>query len=498
MQTKEKSRTMPTDARKPRLLHPYPPLDPTLDLRPAILISAIAVAAFHLAFEYPPLAMLMAIFLFCIFRLASVRTSRIAFYLGLGIGLAIYAPQLWFFAGIFKAAAIALWLIAAIWIALFLLLSRICLQLLPRTAAILAMPILWTGLEYFRSELYYFRFSWLSPGMAFSSTPMLFWPGVYGVGFFLMLAIAMVHLLPPKARLITALLLLGLLAGAINGPKPKRQPRTIAADGPFIVGIQLEKVSDRDIRQALDDAITRYPQAELLVLSEYTFFGPPQKKITDWCRDHQRYLIVGGTQSVDPKSDQFHNTAFVIGPDGQIVFQQGKSVPIQFFADGLPANKQAIWDSPWGPLGLCICYDLSYTRVTDQLVRQGAGAIIAPTMDLISWGKREHELHARVGPTRAAEYAIPIVRVCSSGISQIVTRSGQITATAPFPGQGDTVAGPIAIQPRGRLPLDRILAPLCVAITAALTVALTVHTLRQRWTKAAAATGHYNTDYTEH
>ena len=44
---------------------------------------------------------------------------------------------------------------------------------------------------------------------------------------------------------------------------------------------------------------------------------------------------------------------------------------VSFMIDGKPAESQAIWESPWGKIGICICYDLSYTRVTDELVRQG-------------------------------------------------------------------------------------------------------------------------------
>ena len=97
-------------------------------------------------------------------------------------------------------------------------------------------------------------------------------------------------------------------------------------------------------------------------------------------------------------------------------------MPIQFFKDGLPAREQRLWDSPWGKIGLCICYDLSYARVTDRLVRLGAQAMIVPTMDVVDWGQREHELHARVAPIRSAEYGIPIFRVASSGISQWTDR----------------------------------------------------------------------------
>ncbi|MCA8956366.1 MAG: hypothetical protein KDC87_09840, partial [Planctomycetes bacterium] len=138
-------------------------------------------------------------------------------------------------------------------------------------------------------------------------------------------------------------------------------------------------------------------------------------------------------------------------------FEQTKSVPVQFFSDGEPAEAQHVWRSPWGRIGICICYDLGYTRVVDELIRQGAEALVVPTMDLQSWGRREHELHARVAPVRSREYGVSIFRVCSSGISQLV-RCGRVIAEAPFPGQGATLAGTLAMR-SGSLPLDRRFAP---------------------------------------
>ena len=155
----------------------------------------------------------------------------------------------------------------------------------------------------------------------------------------------------------------------------------------------------------------------------------------------------------------------MVGPTGEIVFHQGKSVPIQFFKDGLPAREQRLWESPWGRLGLCVCYDLSYTRVTDELVRSGAQAIIVPTMYVADWGRRQHELHARVAPVRAAEYGVPIFRVASSGISQLVDLSGHEFARAGFPGGGLMLAGEMQLGRHGSRPLDRWLAPACTSIT---------------------------------
>ncbi|HWI56739.1 MAG TPA: hypothetical protein VNZ22_05905, partial [Bacillota bacterium] len=118
-----------------------------------------------------------------------------------------------------------------------------------------------------------------------------------------------------------------------------------------------------------------------------------------------------------------------------------------------------------GKLGLCICYDLSYSRVTDRLVALGAQALIVPTMDVADWGERQHRLHARVAPLRAAEYGLPIFRLASSGISQAVDRSGQVVATAPCPADGAVLLNTLQVGPPGRLPVDRWLAPVCSGVT---------------------------------
>jgi apolipoprotein N-acyltransferase len=112
-------------------------------------------------------------------------------------------------------------------------------------------------------------------------------------------------------------------------------------------------------------------------------------------------------------------------------------------------------------------------------VEQGAQAILVPTMDAAHWGARQHDLHARIAPVRAAEYGVPVVRVCSSGISQIVEEDGWVQAEAPFPGFGSTIAGTVAPVPRGHLPPDRWLAPLAVAVTAAWIAWLFVRLVRR-------------------
>jgi apolipoprotein N-acyltransferase len=435
-----------------------------LTWKQALALVALAVASFHVAYGFSKCSFLIAVFLYCLCALTRLATDRRAFYFGLTIGILVYAPQLYFFYLIFGFAAIALWSVLAFWLGLFLLLARQCRQRFPMTVTALLIPFLWAGLEYFRSELYYFRFSWLNVGYVFSENPglpFMKYLGVYGAGFVLMAIMAWVALVRKRLLAVYAVCI-SLLAASLllkNRSVSNEPGRNRIA----VAGVQMEFPAQLEVPLMLDKLLQQNPDAQLLVLSEYTFDGPVPDRVKDWCRKNHRYLIVGGkSPATEP---QYYNTAFVIDPNGEIVFQQVKSVPIQFFKDGLPAKEQKVWDSPWGRIGICVCYDLSYARVTDELIRQGAQALIVPTMDVAEWGGHQHRLHARVAPVRAAEYGVPIFRVCSSGISQLIGRSGHVIATAPFPGDQAMIAGQLRLNEPGTRPFDRWLAPLAVFIT---------------------------------
>lgn len=447
-----------------------------LSFRNAFLWIAGAVPAFHAAYTIPGCGPLIFIYLFCLLQLARAATGRQAFYFGLGTGLLCVAPQLTCFWFVFGPTAIVLWIILAFWIGLFVALARLCLVRFGLTGGAILIPFIWTGLEYFRSELYYLRFSWLNVGYALAGSafrPVLSWAGMYGAGFFAMCVVLAVgltlfhwrafQLVNPPAILLTLVILVILFL--FSTTEKRRLP---IGKKVSVAGAQLEFPIPIEVVATLDKLLADDPSTELFVLSEYTFDGPVPDKVKAWCRQHQRYLIVGGKE--DAPNRTFYNTAYVVGPTGDVIFRQAKSVPIQFFKDGLPALEQKLWDSPWGKIGICICYDLSYTRVTDRLVRLGAQAIIVPTMDVADWGRRQHELHARVAPVRAAECGIPIFRLASSGISQCVTRSGQVTASAPFPGQKATLSGTLLLGRPGSLPLDRWVAPFATGVTGLLII----------------------------
>ncbi|HEX7578350.1 MAG TPA: nitrilase-related carbon-nitrogen hydrolase [Verrucomicrobiae bacterium] len=431
------------------------------------------MACFHGAYtslKYPAAGLLIFGYAYGLVRLTDQPSVRRAFYFGLAAGFLCFAPQLFFFWHIFNAAAVVLWLVLAFWIGLFAAIVCGSIRRWGKVKAAWLIPIVWTGIEYFRSELYYLKFSWLNVGCVFFN----FQPasvlsyGMYGIGFLIFAAAAIFFCKSQIKQIIRVwflILLFFIVAGAfiVQSDAALRFYARSAVSQLSIVGVQMEFPSEKVIPKMLDQAFAKNTNAPIFVLSEYTLDGPVPDSLKNWCREHSRYLVVGGEDPVG--ADNFYDTAFVVGTNGDIVFKQVKSVPIQFFKDGLPAPEQKVWDSPWGKIGICVCYDLSYTRVTDELVRQGAQLLIVPTMDIVEWGRHQHELHSRVAPVRAAEYGVPIFRVASSGISQAVAGGGHVVAQTSIPGSGEIFSAQLRLPMRGSLPLDRYLAPLCVALT---------------------------------
>lgn len=398
----------------------------------------------------------MLLYGICLATIAGSHSSRTSFYSGLAIGLAVASIQLQFLARIFGISAIVLWLIFSLWIAMFLLAARNTVRA-NRWAAAWLPGILWIGFEYFRSELYALRFSWVTPGLALVDSP---WANVLQGGQYLASGLLIgggfaVH----RDRVRGSLCCLAAVVAAVFMP--------VGTDDSLrqieLAGIQLEHPEQSTLPLFLNELDAAAPSADLLVLSEYTLDGPVPPEILDWCDDHDRTVVLGGKDVLD--NGQFYNTVFVVGPQGSLVHKQVKSVPIQFFADGLPAESETTWSLDGTSTGFPICYDMSYTRVIDQYIDAGARLLVNPTMDPEHWGAAEHWLHARIPKCRAIEYGLPIFRLASSGVSVAVSADGRTLATGSYPGQREIVTAELAIPASVRKPPSWWLGPLCVAIT---------------------------------
>ena len=99
-------------------------IEKELPLGRALLILALGVVCFQLAYTFHACSFLIAVWLWSLFQLTRLKTSRLVSYLGLLMGMLAYAPQLYFLWTIFGAAAIALWMVLAFWLRTTLVLGR--------------------------------------------------------------------------------------------------------------------------------------------------------------------------------------------------------------------------------------------------------------------------------------------------------------------------------------------------------------------------------------
>jgi apolipoprotein N-acyltransferase len=313
-----------------------------LGWKKACLWVVLAAACFHTAYtslKFPAAGLFIFGYAYFLMRLADQPNVRRAFYFGLVTGYLSYAPQAFFMWNIFSVFSVILWLVLAFWTGLFTAIVCGCIRRWGNIRAMWLIPVVWTGVEYFRSELYYLKFSWLNVGYAFSEFKFLcldFW-GMYGVGLLVFSIAAIICFQRPKIAwaIVLPVLILILVVDAMTFA---RKPSPIIS----LSGIQLEFPPAGILPKVLNQALAKNTNAQIFVLSEYTLDGEVPEALKDWCRENGRFLVVGGKDVVT--NDVYYNTAFVVGTNGDIVFKQAKSVPIQFFHDGLPAPEQSVWN----------------------------------------------------------------------------------------------------------------------------------------------------------
>lgn len=450
---------------------------------PLPLLMVVSASLYHAALWVEPAApWLIAGSAAALVAMVRAKTARRAFYAGIGAALLIVVPHLWFLTVIFSAIAVPLWLSLAGWTGVFCGTLHVIHRKGGTGWTIALAPVLWMGLEFYRSEIWGLRFSWLGPGFALPPANLGWWfqsLGVFGSGAWLIMAGTAVMLVrKPAGALAAALLLPALLL-------PGRRAVT-AGESIRMTGVQFEQALSTQLIMGLDAAREAWPDTKLFLLPEYSFNGPVPSEFPEWCRRNQTWLVAGGKDYLKGQKNEagqpaYYNTAFVIGPEGTVIHRQAKSRPIQFFDDGMPAPDQVVWDSPWGKLGICICYDQNYTQVTDRLAEGQMQALLIPTMDLETWGPHQHWLGGRLALTRAVEYRVPVVRLASSGISQFIDAEGKILASGAMPGQGEIVSALIPLSAAPHRPWDRLPARVAMVPAALLIIwALTVSFIDER------------------
>ncbi|MFH1741532.1 MAG: carbon-nitrogen hydrolase family protein [bacterium] len=153
--------------------------------------------------------------------------------------------------------------------------------------------------------------------------------------------------------------------------------------------------------------------------------GPYIQKACALCSDLGVYLVLG---FLEQREDSLYNTAILIDPDGDIVgryskthFAQGYTVNPDFYKAG---DEYPVFDTPFGKIGILICYDRQLPEPARILALKGAQILFVPSFgsytDEVGW-------NTTLLRTRAYENHMPLI-FSHPFQSLLITSHGELKA----------------------------------------------------------------------
>jgi predicted amidohydrolase len=117
--------------------------------------------------------------------------------------------------------------------------------------------------------------------------------------------------------------------------------------------------------------------------------------MSDAARRHGVWLLAGSLPWRE--GTRIRNRAPLIAPDGRLAFQD-KHVMTRFESESWgidPGDPPAVFATPWGILGVAICYDLEFPSLVRAQVTAGAWLVLAPSCTDTRHGFNRVRLSAR-------------------------------------------------------------------------------------------------------
>lgn len=330
--------------------------------------------------------------------------------------------------GLFGPFAVLLWAVLAFYPAVFgWLIAQARRRELGQGWLALFVALAWSGTEFLRCEVMPLRFPWLHLGLALEPWPLVSWIGIYGLGFvaaWVAAALATQRWWQAAALIATV----SIAAVVENPPIEERRPwfsvSAIQAEAaPLETYVRLSEQVPKDTalivwpEYAVPKDVRRAPAEDLKTIQELA--------------DRRKAMIVFGTQT-RLEGLKWQNTALTVSGGG-VVGEHGKNHPVPFFDDGergptAAAFEVAVPEVAGRPfptrMGTPICFDCDFHDVVRRMVADGAQFLAVPSMDAFLWSAKQHIQHSQLFRVRAAENRRCMVVAASSGVSQIIDKSG--------------------------------------------------------------------------
>ena len=137
-----------------------------------------------------------------------------------------------------------------------------------------------------------------------------------------------------------------------------------------------------------------------------------------------------------------HDTALMVSPSGEEVGRRAKINITSGEEDaGFSPGPRAypVFSSPYGDVGLGVCWDRHRIGIIRELARSGADIVLMTVDDDFNANTTFPPFHASDGVFRAAENRVAMGLGTTSGISMVIDPYGRITAEGEINQRGVTV-----------------------------------------------------------
>jgi len=178
--------------------------------------------------------------------------------------------------------------------------------------------------------------------------------------------------------------------------------------------------------------------------------GPIVATLRELAREHALWLLGGTFPEATADGARVHNTSLLLSPEGEVAAHYRKihlfDVDLGHAGGGAyresdtiaSGSEVVVANTPFGPLGLSVCYDLRFPELYREMSRRGARFLAVPSAFMPETGRDHWEvlLRARAIENQAfvlapAQYGAHSADRSSYGRSLVADPWGTVLATAP-------------------------------------------------------------------
>lgn len=274
------------------------------------------------------------------------------------------------------------------------------------------------AIEWLRGDAWYLRFPWYTAPHALAQSPAWIalgrWVGVYGLSFVVWWIAGLGVFLRPAWWLGFGVLpAASLLLPGLDLPDQRA------------LLIQVEET--KPVSQVIEEI--PYANVNLAVLPEYAYPGGIDLALakSNCPKSLAKRLncpVIFGSVEGRYGEPNFQNVAAVLDANGELLGTFPKQRPVPLMVDGKPGNRRPVFEAAGGVLGIGLCYDFDAPAIAGSLVSSGATVLLAPTGDLMAWGRMQHVHHELLVRIRAVENDRWVLRATSSGRTEAVNPHG--------------------------------------------------------------------------